>query len=68
MDIERADLIISPYEYNFNGRSGVSAYLKTGYFVQALDEFADLYGDIPESNYAPVVKESAVEDEEDCPF
>lgn len=68
MDIERADLIISPYEYNFNGRSGVSAYLKTGYFVQALDEFADLYGDIPESNSAQAIKTSAVEDEEDCPF
>lgn len=68
MDIERADLIITPYTYNFNGRSGVSAYLKTGYFVQALDEFADLYGDIPDSNSTPEVTASTVDEEEDCPF
>lgn len=68
MDIERADLIISPYQYNFNGRSGVSAYLKTGYFVQALDAFADLYADIPESHSAPEVKTSTDNEEEDLPF
>lgn len=67
MDIDRADLIITPYSYNFNGRSGVSAYLKTGYFVQALDEFADLYGDIPETTSAPAVKEATFEEDE-LPF
>lgn len=68
MDIERADLIITPYVYNFNGRSGVSAYLKTGYFVQALDEFADLYSDIPEASSVPVVVDSVVPEEDDLPF
>lgn len=70
MDITRADLVITPYLYNFNGRSGVSAYLKTGYFVQAEDEFADLYGDIPEANVTPAasVEESPDSDDGWMPF
>nr|DAH12873.1 MAG TPA: hypothetical protein [Caudoviricetes sp.] len=66
MDIERADLVVSPYTYNFNGRTGISAYLKTGYFVQAVDEFADLYGDIPMGDSVTVVNDE--EDDEDVPF
>lgn len=42
-DLENVDLIINPYEYDFNGRSGISAYLKAGYFTIVEDEFESKY-------------------------
>ena len=42
-DISTADIIISPYSWEMNGNSGVKAYLQTGYFTIAKDEFADKY-------------------------
>lgn len=46
-DIERADLIIRPYHWNVNGRTGVKAYLKS-IFVVIHEDFLDLkYADVP---------------------
>ena len=42
-DIEHVDLIISPYKWNVNGKSGIKAYLKTGYFTIAEDRFESKY-------------------------
>lgn len=42
-EIEDADLIISPYRYDFNGRKGTKAYLSRGYFTIAEDQYADRY-------------------------
>lgn len=42
-DIEHVDLIISPYQWNVNGKSGIKAYLKTGYFTIAEDRFESKY-------------------------
>lgn len=42
------DLIVQPYCWEMNGKTGVSAYLKTGYFTIVQDRFADKYGDLEE--------------------
>lgn len=43
MQFENVDLVISLYNYEVNGSSGVSLYLNTGYFTQHLDPIADKY-------------------------
>lgn len=47
-DIESVDLIISPYDWSRNGRSGRKAYLKKMYVTLAEDEIDRKYSDIPD--------------------
>ena len=56
-EIQDADLVISPYRYDFNGRKGTKAYLSRGYFTIAEDMYADRYlgpqrGDAADSDEA----------------
>ena len=49
-EIEKFDISINPRPYeNINGRSGVTAYLKTLYVTISEDDFEDHYYDIPDS-------------------
>ena len=47
-ELDRVDLIIRPYNWSVEGKSGVKGYLKTGYFTIVEDEFASRYEDIPQ--------------------
>ena len=48
-DIETLDLTVTPYEYDFNGKSGVKAFLKTMYVKIAEDELAQKWTNAPDS-------------------
>lgn len=47
VDIKQADVILNPYEWTVNGKSGVKAYLKNLVVVMDEDELDLKYGDIP---------------------
>lgn len=44
-EISKIDLIVTPYEWEMNGKKGVKAYLKTMYVTMVEDDLADAYAD-----------------------
>lgn len=46
-ELQYVNLVISPYIWEVNGKSGVNAYLKTGYFEIVTDSFASRYEEVP---------------------
>lgn len=57
IDWKKADLILNPYPWSFNGRSGVKAYLKSLFVTADEDELMQEYADIPEIGAGPVRRE-----------
>lgn len=48
-ELDRVDLIIRGYSWEVSGKKGVKAYLKTGYFVLAIDPLAKKYAEVLDS-------------------
>ena len=64
-DIETVDMIVRPYEWDVNGRTGVKAYLKSIYVTIREDELELKYLDVPDSASAAIMRHD--EREEDGP-
>lgn len=62
IDIENADLILSPYQYEFNGKEGITAYLKKAYITIKEDKFDQKYRDLPDSAVNSIMNEEFIND------
>ena len=55
VEIESVDLDIRPYDWDFNGKEGRTAYLQSIHVVQRIDRFAARYAidEMPEDDESP---------------
>lgn len=43
-ELSNVDLVVRPYNWSVSGKSGIKAYLKTGFFQLMVDDIAKKYG------------------------
>lgn len=60
-EVENVDLIVRPYEWEVNDKSGVKAYLQSLFITIHEDELERKYSDVPDSAVSALIRE---EDEE----
>jgi hypothetical protein len=62
VDISYVDLIIRPYNWDVNGSTGISAYLKT-IFVKVNEDFLELkYAELEEADNRDIIEAQIIED------
>lgn len=49
VEVENVDMILRPYEWEVNGKTGVKAYLKALYLTMVEDDLELKYQDVPDS-------------------
>jgi hypothetical protein len=59
-ELETVDLILTPYQWDFNGKSGVKAYLKSMYATMAVDELDQKYAELPDDPDDDILEDGQV--------
>lgn len=56
VDIKQSDVIIRPYHYDVNGKTGVTAYLQAIYVTIVEDDLHRKYAEVPDSAQSAVLE------------
>lgn len=54
VEIKTADVMVNPYEWNINGKSGITAYLDKAFITIREDALDRKYADVPMAGEAPL--------------